>query len=614
VLVSIDQALESDDCDTAADLACAFIHKFLASPERVMVEKDGLVLPAGRALAIRVARMRGGQKAKVTATLEALAARTLERARTGGWLPEAVERFRGTKAAREASTRLADEALERGDGAAALPYLRSAPDSDVVRLKRAVAAAMTGDATPLTRLLEKERPARAKALSEFVGAMSAGEPHADAPPLREAVSALRGPGRELFRAERRSDAMRPRQRRSMPGFLPRSAPKAAPRPALLDHTACLADLSGYSGVSTAGVKRFSARPGERLTDDFWFCPVPARPATDGERVFFNLSYRRRIRLAALDGRRGKLLWHSGQASETSNLSFCSPPICRGGRVFALAYGEDVNRRVYYLVCVDVLGRPLWRCRLGSTVVPKSGVRRVPLARATSRTCPPGFLLAGEGVVWFTTNSGAIGAVSADSGRLLWMWRYPAEPFSSGAGNLPFIMSRTSAPGLVEPVLVRTRYKRKVRRVLIEAPLDSALLVGIDVDRLKWWWRPSLPQRSMSPLPDGTVAVAERKPPERGLLGEETSPQERRLRVSVYHPVTARLLFRESFDESLNPSGDALACADGCVFPLGEALAVLRCGDGKRAVTFERGVRAQSITRLDGKFLVYDGERLTLHPR
>jgi outer membrane protein assembly factor BamB len=171
-------------------------------------------------------------------------------------------------------------------------------------------------------------------------------------------------------------------------------------------------------------------------------------------------------LVAFDADTGKPLWWTSDLSlggERKPVSFTTPALLRGGRVFAGGW-QPHGYLDGVLVALDQNdGRVLWHQLVASSQM--EGTMFGELARE-----PFASLLAErEGVLYYSTNLGAIAALSAGTGRILWMTTYDSIPVKPADGR------RSEFRRIVwgaNPLLF-------VGETLIVTPRDSLHLYAID---------------------------------------------------------------------------------------------------------------------------------------
>jgi len=171
-------------------------------------------------------------------------------------------------------------------------------------------------------------------------------------------------------------------------------------------------------------------------------------------------------LVAFEADTGKPLWWTSELSlggERKPVSFTTPALLRGGRVFAGGW-QPHGYLDGVLVALDQNdGRVLWHQLVASSQM--EGTMFGELARE-----PFGSLLAErEGVVYYSTNLGAVAALSAATGRILWLTTYDSIPVKAADGR------RSEFRRIVwgtNPLLL-------VGDTLIVTPRDSLYLYAID---------------------------------------------------------------------------------------------------------------------------------------
>jgi len=126
-------------------------------------------------------------------------------------------------------------------------------------------------------------------------------------------------------------------------------------------------------------------------------------------------------LVALDlHAEGRLIW---KVAPEEGWTFSGTPVCDGASVFVGMQRRDVRPQAY-VACFDARsGRRLWRRFV-------CGAETPPLRSAASM--PGGLLTLKRETLYYNTNLGAVAALSARDGRLLWLSLYPR---ASGGNRL-----------------------------------------------------------------------------------------------------------------------------------------------------------------------------------
>ncbi len=162
----------------------------------------------------------------------------------------------------------------------------------------------------------------------------------------------------------------------------------------------------HGTISTLGVPRFTLTAQDGFLYGRMGDPLTTRPED-------NLNYRQPSYLVGLDlTSEGRLAWPPIRAEE--KWAFEGSPVSDGRRVYvALRHG---TRPQLHVASYDArTGRPLWRQFVASAETP---------ARGQSGECTHNLLTLVDGVIYLNTNLGAVAALTADTGRPLWIVRYP----------------------------------------------------------------------------------------------------------------------------------------------------------------------------------------------
>jgi outer membrane protein assembly factor BamB len=182
----------------------------------------------------------------------------------------------------------------------------------------------------------------------------------------------------------------------------------------------------------------------------------------------------------VDRREGELVFHvtsdvldpEAESPEATSWSFEGAPLVSNGRVYISArrgFPEDET----IVACFDAKSsRLLWRRRVCASL--KSASDRFNLIGQN-------LLTLGDGRLFLTTGTGAIAALDAENGRLLWVVTY--QPNDSETANE---LSDPRRHGLA-PCLFH-------RGVVYAAPDDSNLLLALDATTGQPVWRQPFPDR------------------------------------------------------------------------------------------------------------------------
>ncbi len=180
-------------------------------------------------------------------------------------------------------------------------------------------------------------------------------------------------------------------------------------------------------------------------------------------------------LATFERDSGRLLWKTDKLAipgvAGKKLSFTTPVLLHGDKAIVGGWLQSgyINS---ILACMDIsTGDLVWHQLVASHQMELTmfgEMAREPFASQLTER---------EGVVYFATNLGAVAAVDAETGRLLWVTAYetiPAEP-----PDRQLTMLREIVWGVNPPLLVG--------ETLIVAPRDSTFLYAIDTvsARVRW---------------------------------------------------------------------------------------------------------------------------------
>ncbi len=172
-------------------------------------------------------------------------------------------------------------------------------------------------------------------------------------------------------------------------------------------------------------------------------------------------------LAAIDAATARVLWQTGDLAIGPSgkvVSFTTPALVHGRRVFACGW-QQVGYINSVIASFDlVTGKLLWHQLLASnqlelTMFGEMG--REPFAAVLAER---------EGVLYCMTNLGAVAALEADTGDILWLTTYPTIEVESGDGQRSPI--RDILWGVNPPLFLG--------ETLIVTPRDSEHLLGIEI--------------------------------------------------------------------------------------------------------------------------------------
>ena len=524
-----------------------------------LVEYSDIVLPVCRACMRLFRRLPEGVRKHLKGELEALAGRAL--ARLGE--EEVAARFEGTEVAAKAAAHLAEVALERGDGPAALHYLTLIEHPD--NLLFAIANALCGDPKPLRKILPSIPPQKRRFFAElcFHGKEKPSSPFS----LADLSNIQNGPeGKEITSLLSDFGLL------LVGSFI-------EPHPVCVDGTVWFSLPGGWFAYSPKESRKvYSLHLCE--PEEGWL-QVACWAETDG-RFVVGLHVTKNPFVSCVDAKRKRLLWTSRDKKVVSDLRAVAPPVVGLGRVFWLGVKEGDKRASLWAVCQDVYGNLLWRRRLGSERWGRSVARRVVLGWRRRVVRRPwravGWVRLHGPYLFFVSGNGLAGSLETSNGRVQWLMTYPVvgrqsrEPF-------PFMWVR---PHRIcqAPLFVKREHKGQTHWWFVFTPGDSDVLVGVRVDGRKWWWRRVAAWRYFAAMGDGILFVAERTP----LYSRfEEGEVDTRVRLCLVDPATARLKFSKRLDTTAPPRGGTWLAGNLAGVVLGEELVVYGYDPGRMAL-------------------------------
>jgi outer membrane protein assembly factor BamB len=182
------------------------------------------------------------------------------------------------------------------------------------------------------------------------------------------------------------------------------------------------------------------------------------------------------KLLKIDARSGKVAWILGDPSRDpeaflNKVWISSPPIVLGETLFVIGnYFEGMLK--CYLLAIDVHSGSLrWRRRLCS------GQQELNMFGRPVKELPGTILASDRGVLYAVTGLGAIVAIEAATGDLLWLTRYDRLPVM--ATTTSQVRERPPAWANCPPILVEDR--------LLVAPLDSNRFYCLSATTGKTLW-------------------------------------------------------------------------------------------------------------------------------
>ena len=160
---------------------------------------------------------------------------------------------------------------------------------------------------------------------------------------------------------------------------------------------------------------------------------------------------------------GKLLW---KAAPDEGWAFEGAPLVEGGRVYVAMRRSDIRPQAH-VACFDVpTGRLRWRRFVCGAETPARGM----LYQSTH-----GLLTLNGDTIYYNTNLGAVAALSADEGKLLWVSLYPRAR-RGDLSRLALHWQRDLNPCLVH------------QGTLLVAPADSPRLFALDAATGQILWQ------------------------------------------------------------------------------------------------------------------------------
>lgn len=176
-------------------------------------------------------------------------------------------------------------------------------------------------------------------------------------------------------------------------------------------------------MRTHGVPRFTIQ----LTDhQLWakvYRPIVASDAASGEsrRMGADQAYVVGLDLSA----EGRLLrrWEPSQSEWGAEWTLDGTPVVQGRRMYCSLRRQDAVRSQSHVLCMDLdSGEIVWRTFVSSAESPRS---------RKGYEFGHHLLTLQHGVLYFNSNLGAIAAIRADEGKILWLCRYPRSDYTVG---------------------------------------------------------------------------------------------------------------------------------------------------------------------------------------
>lgn len=129
-------------------------------------------------------------------------------------------------------------------------------------------------------------------------------------------------------------------------------------------------------------------------------------------------------LKALDPATGKELWHSRNLTALQPWSFCGAPVVDGDRLYIGALKNNPNTELHVLALATADGKPLWDSMIGNHKVDQYQ------AYYYRKTAQPMMVL-NAGKLYVDTHAGAMAALDAGTGTMLWGMVYPSAAIKTG---------------------------------------------------------------------------------------------------------------------------------------------------------------------------------------
>ena len=378
------------------------------------------------------------------------------------------------------------------------------------------------------------------------------------------------------------------------------------------------------------VIRSTDRPNARivysgaLMDDLFVANLEV-PVDMPEHYYHAIPIQKKIpvrKLYAFDADTGELRWShaptripramtGADRSFVARVNIPSPPAVWDGTLYCGA--SDFEGKIYcYLTAVDArTGHLRWRTLICT------GQQTLNMFGRPVQEPVLGVPAVADGVVYFTSNLGVIGAVDARLGRILWLTTYPQREVHGRAMMAEFIPH----PGWrLCPTLVKNG-------VLVTAPTDSNHLFGVDTATGNILWRvrrqDTIDLHYLLGVREGTVYAsgnglaaldlltgAPRWPPIRFPRNEQHSwrgavttesimiPTEKHLRI--YDPQQGRLLVNPpiAWESTLDQAGNVLAVNQDLLITVSQLVGAHTVHANVFYNARDRIQRIQNLTRLE----------------
>ena len=179
-------------------------------------------------------------------------------------------------------------------------------------------------------------------------------------------------------------------------------------------------------------------------------------------------------LAALDATTGRTIWNhfrghtlndAGQQEFIRSLDMSGAPLIIGDNLY-IAATRFLTSYQHYLCCFD---RRTGRLRWATFIC--TGQMEQNMFGNRVREAVPGRITEKDGLLWYSTNVGAIAAVDARLGTLRWVVEYEQAPIPQQTRYDPSIHERAPAWADMAPI--------PLGREIFVAPMDSNDLIAVD---------------------------------------------------------------------------------------------------------------------------------------
>ncbi len=179
-------------------------------------------------------------------------------------------------------------------------------------------------------------------------------------------------------------------------------------------------------------------------------------------------------LAALDATTGRTIWNhfrgrtvndAGDQEFIRSLDMAGAPLIIGDNLY-IAATRFLTSYQHYLCCFD---RRTGRLRWATFIC--TGQMEQNMFGNRVREAVPGRITEKDGVLWYSTNVGAVAAVDARLGTLRWVVEYDQAPIPQQTRYDPSIHERSPAWADMAPI--------PLGREIFVAPMDSNELIAVD---------------------------------------------------------------------------------------------------------------------------------------